>query len=685
MLTHRLSPHPEERRLVTVLFADLMNFTHLAESLDPEETGDLLNRLWATLDAIVTRHGGRVDKHLGDSLMAVWGAPRATEDDAERAVTCGLALQRELHALNEELRRSEYAELHMRVGINSGAVVTAIIDSTGEYSVIGDVVNVAQRLQGIAPPDGVVIGAGAYRLTRDIFRVQPLPPQEVRGKTAPVEAFLVLGPETQPVRVRYRTADSLEMRLVGRDVEMVRLQEIHDRVNTTRQPHLVLLSGEAGIGKSRLVYEFSRRIELRARRGLILSARAVAEHATQPYFLWESLWAVRLGVMKDEPESARREKFTHGLLEVWGTAPGPMPSAEATHVLGYLIGLDWPDSPYLASLRNDPAAVQARATELATDLFQRASADGPVVLILDDLQFADTASLDLFDAFLGAKDLPLLIVTASRLGPQHLRPAWVERPNFMHLTLGRMTLTEDIVAAIFPRAATLPRTFLRRLAAGAEGNPYFLEERVKMLLQTGVIVSREEGWQWAGDQPPDAVPLSDSLRAQLQARLDALSPQARAVVLAASVIGRTFWIGVVEALLRRTTITKLLTPPPDGNWYSPLSEALDELQRQELVFERRGSSLIGEREFIFKHNLLRETAYELLPKKFRLQYHALVAEWLAKRETSDYALAIAEHYSRAGKAVQASRFYQLAADHLRERGYMREANAAAKAAMAAAR
>jgi predicted ATPase len=360
-------------------------------------------------------------------------------------------------------------------------------------------------------------------------------------------------------------------------------------------------------------------------------------------------------------------------------------SDEVTHVLGYLTGLDWPDSAYLASLRSDPVALQTRAAQLATEFFRRASAAGPVVLILDDLQFADAPSLDLFDTFLSEKDLPLLIVTASRLGPQHLHPAWVSRTNFLHLNLGRMTLTEDAVVAIFPRAATLPRGFLRRLAAGAEGNPYFLEERVKMLVQTGVLVSREQGWQWAGDQPPEAVPLSDSLRAQLQARLDALSPQARAVVLAASVIGRTFWLGAVEALLRRTTITKLLTPPPDDNWYSPVSAALEELQRQELVFERRGSSLVSEREFIFKHNLLRETAYELLPKKYRLQYHALVADWLAKRETPDYALAIAEHYSRAGTTSQAARYYQLAADHLRQRGYTREANAAAKAALAAAR
>ncbi len=159
MLTHRLSTHREERRLVTVLFADLTGFTTLSEARDPEEIGDLLTQLWTPLDEVVTEHGGRVDKHLGDSLMAVWGAPRATEADAEHAVACALALLRKLADLKPDIARLGYPELSLRIGLNSGAVLTAVIDSTGEYSVIGDVVNVAQRLQTVAPPGGVVIGA----------------------------------------------------------------------------------------------------------------------------------------------------------------------------------------------------------------------------------------------------------------------------------------------------------------------------------------------------------------------------------------------------------------------------------------------------------------------------------------------------------------------------------------------
>lgn len=679
MLTHRLSTHREERRLVTVLFADLTGFTTLSEARDPEEIGDLLTQLWTPLDEVVTEHGGRVDKHLGDSLMAVWGAPRATEADAEHAVACALALLRKLADLKPDIARLGYPELSLRIGLNSGAVLTAVIDSTGEYSVIGDVVNVAQRLQTVAPPGGVVIGAVTYRLTRDLFRVQPMPLQILKGKTAPVEAFLVLGPETRPARVRYRLVDSIDVRMVGRAVELARLEHALEQAAALRQPQLVLLTGQAGIGKSRLLFEFTRKLELDARAGLLLSARALAESTALPFFVWESLWANRLGMMKDEPEPARREKFSDGLLEVWGKTLSPIPASEAAHVLGYLIGLEWPNSPFLLTFRQDPAALRARAAVLAVEAFRRAAAKGPVALVLDDVHHADAASLDLFDALLDQPDLPVLVVGSSRLPPEKLHPMW-RTERLTRLTLDPLDLTEDMVGAIFPRASTLPAPFLRRLVHVVDGNPYFLEEIVKTLLQTGVIVSREDGWHIANDQAPDALPLSDSIRAQLQARLDALSPPARAVVLAASVVGRTFWAGIVETMLQQTKITRLLNPPPDGNWAALLAQALEELQWLELAFERRGSTFVGEREFIFKHALLRETAYDLLPRKYRQAYHALVADWLVKRNAPDYLQAAAEHYRQAGDANQAVRHYRMAADYLGERGYLREAQAAAELA-----
>ena len=681
MLTHRLSPHREERRLVTVLFADLSGFTTLSEAHDPEEISDLLAQLWPPLDAVVAQHGGRVDKHLGDSLMAVWGAPRATEEDTEHAVTCALALQRKLEELKPNVARIGYPELRLRIGLNSGSVLTSIIDSTGEYSVIGDVVNVAQRLQTVAPAGGVVIGAATYRLTRDLFRVQPLPPQNLKGKTAPVEAFLVLGPETRPARVRYRLVGSLDVRMVGRAVELARLEHVFNQAAALRLPQLILLTGEAGIGKSRLLFEFTRQLELSSRHGLLLSARALVENAALPFFVWESLWANRLGMMKDEPEAVRREKFSNGLLEVWGKALGPVSSAEAVHVLGHLIGLEWPNSSFLASLRPNPAARRARAAALAAELFRRAAIKGPVVLILDDVNQADAASLDLFDALLDQRDLPLLIVGGSRLTLDQLPPMWARHETALtRLTLEQLELTEEMVAAIFPRASTLPAAFLRRLAAGADGNPYFLEEIVKSLLQTGVIISREDGWQLTGNRAPDSIPLSDSIRAQLQARLDNISPHARAVVLAASVVGRTFWAGIVEILLEHIQIARLMTPPPDQDWTSPVAQALEEIQWQELAFERRGSTFVGEREFIFKHALLRETAYDLLPRKYRQAYHALVADWLAKRHGPDYTQAVAEHYLNAGDPAQAAHYYRMAADYLRERGYLPEARAAVEAA-----
>jgi adenylate cyclase len=518
-------------------------------------------------------------------------------------------------------------------------------------------------------------------MTREAFRFETLSPQPLRGKTAPVEAFLVLGPEAYPVRVRYRAAASVEVRMIGREAEMAQLNDALGKAQEMRAPQFVLISGEPGIGKSRLLFEFSRRVELDSQHSLLFSARARAENARAPFLFWESLWTNRLKIMKDEPDSARREKFVCGVLDMWGNRLGPLTAVEVAHTLGYLIGMDWPDSPYLESLRNDSPALSARVVALTAELFSRAAGVGSAVIMLDDLQHADTSSLNLFEALLNQPNLPLLIVGASRQAPDALRPDGGGRQNVSHLVLRPLSLDEDNIGEIFQRAKTLPAAFRRRLAARADGSPYFLEEMVKALLQTEVIVSRDENWFLRDEGESESIPLPDSLRAQLQARLDAVSPEARAVAMTASVIGRTFWVSLVELLLSKTTFTSTLTPPSDNNWASRIAGALDELQGLELVFERVGNStFVGQPEFIFKNNLLRETAYGLLPRKYRYQYHALVADWLVNRSLPDYTLAAAEHYELGGQAAQAAQFYRKAADHLTGRGLDSEARSARQAA-----
>ncbi|MBI4771595.1 MAG: AAA family ATPase [Chloroflexi bacterium] len=661
-----------------MLFADIQGFTTLAESLDPEEVGDLLSRLWARLDAVVVEHGGRVDKHLGDSLMAVWGAPRAVEGDTERAVSCGLALQAALEALNRESFHEGETRLRLRVGINSGPALAIVIGSTGEYSLIGDMVNVAARLQSVAPPGGVAIGISTYWLVRDAFRFHPLPPQLLKGKTSPVEALLVVEREPYPARVRYRGASSLEVQLVGREAELARLRELLSHATITRRPHLALVTGEAGLGKSRLLFEFAGLLELSPRRPLVLSARALAENAAVPFSLWEALWANRLGLValrRGEPASGRRERFLAGLREMWSETPELDEDSEIVHVLGHLVGLEWPDSPHLAPLRADPAALAARAADLAAVLLRRAGNWTAGVMVLDDLQHADRASLSVFEALLEQPDLRLLILGGSRLTPDRLLPGHAARETLLHLPLSPLPATEESVLAAFPRAANLPAAFRRRLAERAEGNPYFLEEMVKAMLQSGLIINGAGEWRLADSQAVEQIPLPDSLRAQLQARLDALGPAARAVALAASVVGRTFWSGIVEQLLRQTRVTSLLDAPRDADWQTLFDHAADELEQRELAFERVGSSLAGQREFIFKHALLQETAYSLLPHKHRRPYHALVARWLAQEVAGDHEVAVAEHYALAGEPQQAQQHYRRAAERLQQRGYLREAQA----------
>jgi class 3 adenylate cyclase len=656
-------PYPEERRIATVLFADIQGFTQLADHMDFEAVSDLIKEVWLRIDTIIEEHGGRIDKHIGDAVMAVWGAPHGSEDDAERAVAAGLAMQAALADYAAHSPRPGANQLKMRVGLNTGPVLASHVGRHDEYTVMGDTVNVASRLEHVAEVETVTISDSTYHLVRGLFRVRSLAPVLLKGKTQPLGLFVVESALTQPTRVRYRGAGGLETRMVAREAEVARLGELYERSRQGRTPLLTLVRGEAGMGKSRLLLEFTSQLEANVPGLTLLSMRGLVQASRVPFFLWKSLWFNRFGLSENDPPEAAREKFLRGTQELWGRQSAT-PVTEAAHFIGSLAGLDWPDSPTLAAFHDQPEARARRAFDFTRLLLCRMCAAGPTLLALDDLHLADEGSLDLLTFLLvpAAEPLPLFILGSVRPGFLRHRPVLNDLAHLV--ALNPLPINRDVVVAAYPSLSGQSEGVLAELAQRAEGNPYFLEELVKGWLQSQSAVGTGEL----------RARLPDSLQATLQARLDAISPGARNVAMLASAVGRVFWTGAVRAAgtAKTPTGTRLLALPAESS-SGDLQASLTELVRAELVFRRVGSVFADETEYIFKHSLLRDVAYERLPHKHRKVYHLAVARWLEAHAGPDFLASVADHLERAGEYVEAARQSERAASFAQSRGATKEA------------
>ncbi len=667
-----LTQFPEERRLASVLFAEVQGFTGLADKLDYETISDLIKSVWLRLDEVIAAHGGYIDKHIGDAVMAVWGAPYAGENDAEHAVAAALALQSSLNEFTGNLSQPQAKEMKIRVGINTGTVLAGYVGLRNEYNVMGDTVNIAAQLEQAAEPGTVLINESTYRLVRGVFRIRRLAPLQLKGKNEPVSAYQVEGVLPQPSSLRYQGIGSLETHMVGREAEMTRLDKLYRQALMADRPTLVIVTGEAGMGKSRLLMEFTSQLEVEEPAFTLLSARALAQASRVPFFLWKSLWHNRFSLGDDDPPEIAREKFLRELQKLWGKQLGPVSVIEAAHLIGNLTGLQWPNSKYLGAYDEDPEGRVKRAFELTRELLCRACEIRPTVLLFDDLQWADSGSLNLLQYLLQPvfPQLPMLILAGAR--PEFLRqqPRWANVAKVV--TLDPLPINASGVATAYPDLRGMQEEVLDELASRADGNPYFLEEMVKSLVKTGMTEaghSPQEIVEKLRDQPPE------SLRVMLQARLDALSREARSVALLASVVGRVFWVGAVIAAARAAagSGTGPLVYMPTTVVERVIQDALRQLVRAELAFPRASSRFSGDQEYIFKHSLLRDVAYTLVPHKNRKQYHLAVAHWLVDRVDPDFKLMAADHYERAGAFFDASHLYENAAQYATSRGATKEA------------
>jgi class 3 adenylate cyclase/tetratricopeptide (TPR) repeat protein len=657
----RPDPAIELRKLVSVLFSDLESFTTMSEKMDPEDVREILREYFAIWSDVVQQYGGVIEKFIGDAVMAVFGLKVVREDDAERAIRAALAAQKALEALNAELDRRHGLRLAMRVGIHTGLVVVSTHEerSRHDFVVVGDTVNLASRLQSASPTGGILISQDTYRQVRGLVEVQALGTVQLKGKREPVEVYQVRRVKERSFRIGIRGVEGVETPMIGREAELKRLQDLYFQASEGRERQVALVVGEAGLGKSRLLYEFGRWMELLPESIFYFKGRAGRDSQNQPFSLLRDLFFYRFQILDSDPPHVVQEKLEQGFGD-----------GASAHIIGQLLGFDFEDSPHLQSVKED--ALQFRSLALAhlSRYFQNLAKIHPVVVIMEDLHWADDSSLDLLSSlgqvFAG---LRLLVVCAARRALFERRPQWGEGLTFFtRIELDRLAPGDSrrLVEEILQKVEQTPPSLSELIVKNSDGNPFYIEEIIKMLMDDRVIIKGDVYWSLDADRlvgfrvPP-------TLTGVLLARFDSLHPEERTLLQCASVVGRVFWdrvIAYMQTEAGRET---------DGWMAHPeLTSALSSLRGREIIFQRDQSVFQGAQEYFFKHVLMRDVTYESLVKRARRFYHAQAARWLEQmaQETlrmDEFAMWIAGHFEQAGEGGAAAIWFQRAGLHAANR------------------
>ena len=623
----------QQLKPVTVLFMDVVGSTTMIQALDPEDVHAVMDSALERLTTVVQAQQGRVLQYAGDSLLAVFGADEAHEDDPERAVRAGLAIVAEAPLLAARFKAQHGLDgFNLRVGINTGpALLGGGVDAEG--SIRGVTVNIAARMEQTAPTGGLRISHDTYRHVRGIFDVVQQEPIKVKGIAGPVRSYLVLKAKPRAFRVANRGVEGIEVRMVGRDAELRRLTDAFEGVCDDGRLALVTVVGDAGLGKSRLGYEFDHWLELRGAPVNRFLGRPQPYGNNLPYGLLRDLLARRFEILDGDSQAAAKASLAGGLAPLLGER-----AAEQTALIGQLIGLDYRADPHIAGIADQAKQIRDRAfhalAQMLRCLHQQTGA--PAVLLLDDLHWADEGSLDFVNHLaLACAELPMLVLCLTRATLFERRPLWGSgQSDHERIELAPLSRrgSRELVDALLSRLETVPTALRDLLTSSAEGNPYFVEELVGMLIDDGVIVADAEHWRVVGDKLL-TVHVPPTLAGVLQARIDGLPPAEKSTLQMASVVGHVFWD---EALQRLAPVA---------------NDALDGLARRELTLGRETSAFEGTREYVFKHHVLHQVTYDSVLKRAKREQHHQTANWLVLRSgdrASEYFGLIADHYERSG-------------------------------------
>lgn len=601
----------EERKVVSVLFVDVVGSTERADGADPEDVRTLNQLYYVETSARIEAYGGAIEKYVGDAVMAVFGAPVAHSDDAERAVRASLSVLEGIEQLNAE---HAGLDLQVRAAVCTGEAMVAVDAAPADALATGDVINTAARLQSAARPGTVVVGAETHRLTEHAFRFEPLEAIDAKGKRDPVEAWLVIEPLVAPAE---RPTSGTPF--VGRERELLLIDLVWDGAVNNATPHLVSVIGPAGIGKSRLAQELTDRVEEKGARTLL--GRCLPYEEQTPYRAFGQIVRRAAGIFENDSAEEARRKLTTFVQALF-------PETETTDTVRHLslvLGLGSGETA------DDPIHLlfsSRRVVELIAE-------QEPLLLVFEDVHWADDAMLDLVDYLVThVRDHPVVFLALAR--PEFLET----RTGFGSGHAGQTTLhLEPLSAAESTRvvtelASSADTSVVTAVVERAEGNPLFLEE---LAASVGASVN--------GEQLPGTV------RAAIAARIDALPADARTALLHASVVGPTFWRDIVAGI----------------GALDDIDLALEALEARGLVRRSGQSQVQGDVEFAFKHVLVRDVAYATLPKAVRRDLHGAVAELIESSvpDPTELAWILAHHYREAGRPDRAVAYLVAAGDRAR--------------------
>ncbi len=638
-----------ERRIVTVLFCDVAGSTELAEQLDPEAWAELMNEAFGYLTEPIDLYGGTVARLMGDAILAFFGAPVAHEDDPYRAVRASLAILENIQPYQEKLKRERGLDFMVRVGINTGLVVTGRIGSKryDEYTALGDAVNLAARMEQTAEPGTIQITEKTYKLVGSYFRCRPLGAISVKGKSEPVQAYRVLGRVAQPDRAQALSEHRVRSPLVGRELEFSTARDSVRHV-LAGQGSILFVIGEAGVGKSRLLAELH---QASVKEPLNwLEGRTLSYGQSISYWPFqEILWAFA-GIKEDDREAEAVQKLEREIRQLFGEE-----TTEILPFLASLISLEV-EGEYAERIRYLDGEATGHQIYLATRrFFERLALSRPTVIMFEDLHWADESSALLLEHLLPLVErFPLLFIISSR--PYRQSPltrlqevALRDHPAlYLGLNLTPLSQPESTqLAQNLMDIDQLPADVQTMIVNKASGNPFFLEEIIRSLISTGDVVYNIEDGRWQAATKLETIYIPDTVQGVIMARVDRLDDDVRRILQTAAVVGRSFFYRVLEAV---------------GQMDAALDRNLAELEQVELI---RKKQVVPELVYIFKHALAQETTYQSILLRKRRELHAQVGQAIEKlfsERLEEFYGVLAYHYARAEMWEKAQEYLFKAGD-----------------------
>ena len=635
-----------DRRIVTVLFCDVVGSTAMAEQLDPEEWAEIMNDAFPYLTGPIERYEGTVARLMGDAILAFFGAPASHEDDPQRAILAGLEIVDGIGTFREEIAKEYGLDFNVRVGINTGPVVVGEVgsESAGEYTAMGDAVNLAARMEQSAEPGSVQVAENTYSHVEPLFDFEPLGPIEVKGKAEPVPAFRVQGPKAEPGRVR--GIEGLSAPLVGRDGEMDTLRRITSELREGRG-QIAFVIGEPGLGKSRLINELQTEWH-RTGSGQApwIESRGISFDTSRPYGQFQQRLQQLFGVREDDTQEVVLEKLSRS----------PEGYPQDLHILAkraaeILMAI----SSESEGPRFEGEAVKHELFDAVTSIWRRLASHSPTVLVFDDMHWVDPASAELLrHLFQLTDEVPILFLCAMR--PERQSPAWqvkqlaeTDYPHrYTELALSPLSRddSDSLVSSLFA-ISDLPPRLRQMILEKTDGNPFFVEEVVRTLIDSGAVVRDKSGEHWQAVTEIDDIDIPENLQALITSHFDRLEGEVRSTLQLASVIGRSFYYKVLKLV---------------SDTASQLEGQLSTLQRVELI---REASRVPELEYMFRHELTRDAAYNSILRRRCRQFHLRVGEAIEKLFTDrveEQSSRLAHHFDEGRDFEKALKYYTLAAD-----------------------